>query len=81
MFRYLPLLLVAVIGCSQDAMEPIAATVAYNVDASRISVSGVSSGAYMAGQLHLAHSSVPRSSRAALTTARWVSFPVDSGRA
>ncbi len=58
MFRYLPLLLVAVIGCSQDAMEPIAATVAYNVDASRISVSGVSSGAYMAGQLHLAHSSI-----------------------
>ncbi len=44
-------------GCSPTA-EPTAETniPAFNADRSRISVSGISSGAYMAGQLHVAHS-------------------------
>lgn len=39
-----------------DASAPEPDAAAYNIDASRISVSGLSSGAHMATQLHIAHS-------------------------
>lgn len=54
------LALAAVAACS-DSPPPgdgAAAATAYNIDASRISVSGISSGAYMATQLHVAHSAL-----------------------
>jgi poly(3-hydroxybutyrate) depolymerase len=51
----LGLALIVAGACSRD--EPAAPEpVRYSIDAQRITVSGVSSGAYMAGQLHLAHS-------------------------
>jgi poly(3-hydroxybutyrate) depolymerase len=58
MARYLPLLLIALAACGDDAVETTAVQVTYTVDPGRITVSGMSSGAYMAGQLHLAHSSI-----------------------
>ena len=58
MFKYLPLLLVTLAACGKETTAPATDTVTYNIDSSRISVSGVSSGAYMAGQIHLAHSSI-----------------------
>jgi poly(3-hydroxybutyrate) depolymerase len=56
--RYLPFLLVALVACGEEAVEPNSEIATYNIDPFRISVSGMSSGAYMAGQLHLAHSSI-----------------------
>jgi len=50
--------LVFLLACSEEAPEPETDSISYNIDTSRISVSGVSSGAYMAGQLHLTHSSI-----------------------
>lgn len=43
-------------GCGREAPAPDAPVFA--IDRERISVSGISSGAYMAGQLHVAHSGV-----------------------
>ncbi len=55
----LPLILLSVLAaCGKETVEEQTDTVTYNIDASRISVSGVSSGAYMAGQLHIAHSRI-----------------------
>lgn len=49
---------VFVAACGGDeAVETVAAPT-FNVDTSRITVSGVSAGAYMAGQLHVAHSAI-----------------------
>lgn len=58
MFKYLPLLLLVLAACGKDSAETNTEVVSYNIDTSRISVSGISSGAYMAGQLHLAHSAI-----------------------
>lgn len=58
MFRFLPLVLVVLAACSKEASAPLVDVGPYNIDLSRISVSGLSSGAYMAGQVHLAHSSI-----------------------
>ncbi len=50
------LLALAVVACG--APEPAGYTgPTFSVDADRISVSGISAGAYMAGQMHVAHSS------------------------
>ena len=49
-------ILITACGIEEPA-EPVE-TVTYNVDASRISVSGLSAGAMMATQLHVAHSSL-----------------------
>lgn len=59
LLRNLPLLAVTVIvsGCAQDPV-PATGTPVYNVDAARMSVSGLSSGAHMATQLHVAHSNL-----------------------
>ena len=43
-------------ACGRDKSVEIEEQVTYTIDASRISVSGLSAGAYMAGQLHVAHS-------------------------
>jgi hypothetical protein len=56
--RCLPFLLIVLAACGKEAVEPNSEITSYNIDSSRISVSGMSSGAYMAGQLHLAHSSI-----------------------
>ena len=56
--KKLPLFIVTLIAaCSprEDAAET--ETAVLNIDPSRITVSGLSSGAYMAGQLHIAHTS------------------------
>jgi predicted peptidase len=54
----LPLAAVLIAACgAEEPVEPTE-TVTYNVDSSRISVSGISSGAMMATQLHVAHSSL-----------------------
>jgi len=45
-------------ACGKEAVEEPATLVTYNIDASRISVSGLSSGAHMAAQLHMAHSEI-----------------------
>jgi len=59
MTRYLLLvLLFALAACDREPVAQVADQPGYNIDAGRISVSGVSSGAYMAGQLHLAHSAI-----------------------
>jgi len=58
MFKYLPFLLIVLAACGKEAVESDPEIASYDIDASRISVSGMSSGAYMAGQLHLAHSSI-----------------------
>jgi hypothetical protein len=58
MFKYLPVLLLLTAACSNESADTSAATASYNIDASRISVSGISSGAYMAGQVHLSHSAI-----------------------
>jgi poly(3-hydroxybutyrate) depolymerase len=51
----LPVVLLILAACGQ-APAPEKSAPNYDLDAARISVSGLSSGAYMAGQLHLAHS-------------------------
>jgi len=56
--RYLPLLLIVLAACGKETLETSADVVTYNIDPGRISVSGISSGAYMAGQLHLSHSAI-----------------------
>lgn len=48
--------IVGISACSEPA-PPEETAVTFNVDTARITVSGVSSGAYMAGQYHVAHSS------------------------
>jgi len=58
MLRSLPWLLIMFAACGNDIVETTTDNVTYNVDPNRISVSGISSGAYMASQLHLAHSSI-----------------------
>ncbi len=58
MVKYLSLLLLLTAACSNESADTSAETVRYNIDPSRISVSGVSSGAYMAGQVHLSHSAI-----------------------
>lgn len=50
----LPLVLLA--SCGKPAEAPQESSVSFNIDRDRITVSGISSGAYMAGQLHIAHS-------------------------
>ena len=49
------LLATLLVGCGGGG-EPVPEVQVYNIDATRISVSGVSSGAMMATQMHLAHS-------------------------
>ncbi|MCJ7590297.1 MAG: PHB depolymerase family esterase [Woeseiaceae bacterium] len=58
MVKYFPMLLVLLAACSKEPIDTVVEAASYNIDSNRISVSGVSSGAYMAGQLHLAHSSI-----------------------
>ncbi len=43
-------------ACGGDNDADTVAAPSFNIDTSRITVSGISSGAYMAGQLHVAHS-------------------------
>jgi hypothetical protein len=45
-------------SCGKPAEAPQASSVAFNIDRERITVSGISSGAYMAGQFHVAHSAL-----------------------
>lgn len=47
----------ALFACDREESTQIE-TISYMIDADRITVSGVSSGGYMAGQLHLAHSAL-----------------------
>lgn len=54
--RMLPAFLALLVGCQGEAPPAEDAAPAFNIDRERITVSGVSSGAYMAGQLHVAHS-------------------------
>ncbi len=54
----LPLAAILITACGTEEPAEPAESVTYNVDSSRISVSGVSSGAMMATQLHVAHSSL-----------------------
>lgn len=58
MFKYLLVALLFLAACSNEPAATSADTVAYDIDKSRISVSGISSGAYMAGQVHLSHSAL-----------------------
>ena len=53
----LPLAAILITACGTEEPAAPAEIVTYNVDSSRISVSGISSGAMMATQLHVAHSS------------------------
>lgn len=57
--RYLTILslMLLVAGCG-SADEPVADGPTYNIDAERITVSGVSSGAMLATQMHVAHSNL-----------------------
>ncbi len=54
----LPLAAFLIAACGTEEPAGTPGTVTYNVDSSRISVSGVSSGAMMATQVHVAHSSL-----------------------
>lgn len=57
--RGLRLVLVALLlGACGGAEAPAPLGPHYSIDADRITVSGISSGAYMAGQLHVAHSAL-----------------------
>ena len=47
-------------ACGKSADTPIDAMPQYSIDTTAISVSGVSAGAYMAGQFHVAHSALVR---------------------
>jgi poly(3-hydroxybutyrate) depolymerase len=50
-------LIAALAACDTPAEPPDESTLAFNIDPDRVTVSGLSSGAYMAGQLHVAYSS------------------------
>lgn len=51
--------LLGISACGETSSEPEApATPSFDIDSSRVTVSGVSAGAYMAGQFHIAHSSL-----------------------
>jgi poly(3-hydroxybutyrate) depolymerase len=50
--------LVALASCSDSGVAPIKPSATFNLDRERMTVSGISSGAYMAGQLHVVHSAV-----------------------
>jgi hypothetical protein len=52
------LLALSLAACSKSEQLPQAAAPGFNLDQSRITVSGISSGAYMAGQFHVAHSAL-----------------------
>lgn len=53
------LLLAALLaGCDAPAMAQGETALEFHIDPERVTVSGLSSGAYMAGQLHVAHSSL-----------------------
>lgn len=54
----LSLATILVTACGKEEPAEPEETVTYNVDSSRISVSGLSAGAMMATQLHIAHSSL-----------------------
>jgi len=56
MRKIILLLVVLVLAACGEKPAPQIEAVSYNIDPSRITVSGVSSGAYMAGQLHIAYS-------------------------
>lgn len=53
-YLFLPLLL-TLYACEKD-IAPEIDDVSYKIDTNRVTLSGLSSGAYMAGQLHVAHS-------------------------
>ena len=53
----LPLSVLLLTACGKEAPPPVE-TASYNIDPARITVSGVSSGAMMATQLHVAHSAL-----------------------
>lgn len=55
-FTLLPILLLA--GCGSRTTPQSEPQLSYNIDGNRITVSGISSGAYMAGQLHVAHAAL-----------------------
>ena len=52
----MPVLALLLAACGGEPEVTVVAPPTFDIDASRITVSGVSSGAYMAGQLHVAHS-------------------------
>ena len=54
----LPLAAILITACGSEEPAETAKIVTYNVDSRRISVSGISAGAMMATQLHVAHSSM-----------------------
>ena len=58
--RAVTLLLLATLAACGQPPEPAYTGPTYAIDPDRISVSGISAGAYMAGQLHVAHSSLVR---------------------
>ena len=53
------IILANLIACNDNVAEDVRLQ-SYSIDTNRITVSGLSSGGYMAGQLHLAHSSLFR---------------------
>ena len=57
-FGLLSLAAILISACGKEQPAGSEDTVTYNIDSSRISVSGISAGAMMATQLHVAHSSL-----------------------
>lgn len=55
-----PLVLFALAACGGDPEPAAPAAPAFDIDPARVSVSGVSAGAYMATQFHVAHSGLVR---------------------
>ncbi|HEX7719908.1 MAG TPA: PHB depolymerase family esterase [Woeseiaceae bacterium] len=60
MFQRIPALMTILLltACGSPAPPVSEPQMSYNIDPTRITVSGASSGAYMAGQLHVAHASL-----------------------
>lgn len=56
-FTVLSVMLLGVIACSDNRGDAVP-QVSYEIDKSRVTVSGISAGGYMAGQLHLSHSNL-----------------------